>query len=97
MLIVLIIVLIVRGDEIDRVVLLELGADDYLVKLFGFRELVVCIGVVICCINWVMVLIMCAQRIGSLMIDRDVYRVFVDGGGIEVMSKEYVFLVMLVE
>ena len=29
-----------RGDEIDRVILLELGADDYVVKPFGFRELV---------------------------------------------------------
>ncbi|MGB2758116.1 MAG: response regulator transcription factor [Acidimicrobiia bacterium] len=28
------------GDEIDRVSLLELGADDYVVKPFGFRELV---------------------------------------------------------
>ena len=29
-----------RGDELDRVLLLELGADDYVVKPFGFRELV---------------------------------------------------------
>src|SRR5262245_1241100 len=35
-----IIVLTARADEVDRVVLLELGADDYLVKPFGFRELV---------------------------------------------------------
>ena len=35
-----IIVLTARADEIDRVVLLELGADDYVVKPFGFRELV---------------------------------------------------------
>jgi two-component system, OmpR family, response regulator RegX3 len=35
-----IIVVTARGDEVDRVVLLELGADDYLVKPFGFRELV---------------------------------------------------------
>ena len=35
-----IIVLTARGDELDRVLLLELGADDYLVKPFGFRELV---------------------------------------------------------
>ena len=41
-----IIVLTARGDEVDRVVLLELGADDYLVKPFGFRELVARIGAV---------------------------------------------------
>ena len=35
-----IIVVTARGDEVDRVVGLELGADDYLVKPFGFRELV---------------------------------------------------------
>ena len=35
-----IIVVTARGDEIDRVVGLELGADDYVVKPFGFRELV---------------------------------------------------------
>lgn len=34
-----IIVVSARGDEIDRVSLLELGADDYVVKPFGFREL----------------------------------------------------------
>ena len=34
-----IIVLTARGDETDRVVGLEMGADDYLVKPFGFREL----------------------------------------------------------
>jgi DNA-binding response OmpR family regulator len=35
-----IIVLSARAAEVDRVVLLELGADDYVVKPFGFRELV---------------------------------------------------------
>jgi len=35
-----IIVVTARGDEIDRVMLLELGADDDVVKPFGFRELV---------------------------------------------------------
>ncbi len=28
-----------RSDEIDRVVGLELGADDYIIKPFGLREL----------------------------------------------------------
>jgi two-component system response regulator RegX3 len=35
-----IIVLTARGEEMDRVVGLEFGADDYVVKPFGFRELV---------------------------------------------------------
>ena len=35
-----IIVVSARGDESDRVLGLELGADDYLVKPFGLRELV---------------------------------------------------------
>ena len=35
-----IIVISARGEEIDRVLLLESGADDYLVKPFGTEELV---------------------------------------------------------
>lgn len=35
-----IIILTARGEEIDRVMGLELGADDYMVKPFGFRELI---------------------------------------------------------
>jgi DNA-binding response OmpR family regulator len=35
-----IIVVTARGEEVDRVIGLELGADDYLVKPFGIRELV---------------------------------------------------------
>ncbi|WP_136708972.1 response regulator transcription factor [Agromyces sp. H66] len=34
-----VIVVSARGDEFDRVLALEMGADDYLVKPFGFREL----------------------------------------------------------
>ncbi|KQV25920.1 MULTISPECIES: response regulator transcription factor [unclassified Microcella] len=41
-----IIIVSARDDEIDRVVALELGADDYLVKPFGMRELVARIGAV---------------------------------------------------
>lgn len=35
-----IIVVSARSDEIDRVLALEMGADDYVVKPFGMRELV---------------------------------------------------------
>ncbi len=34
-----IIMVTAKGEEVDRVVGLELGADDYIVKPFGFREL----------------------------------------------------------
>ena len=34
-----IILLTAKGDEVDRVVGLELGADDYIAKPFGTREL----------------------------------------------------------
>jgi DNA-binding response OmpR family regulator len=42
-----IIVVTARGEEIDRVLGLELGADDYMVKPFGFRELVARINAVL--------------------------------------------------
>ena len=35
-----VIMLTARGDEIDKVLGLEMGADDYVVKPFGVRELV---------------------------------------------------------
>jgi two-component system, OmpR family, response regulator RegX3 len=42
-----IIVITARGEELDRVLGLELGADDYVVKPFGFRELVARIRAVV--------------------------------------------------
>ena len=42
-----IIVVTAKGEEVDRVVLLELGADDYIVKPFGFRELLARVRAVI--------------------------------------------------
>jgi len=42
-----IIVVTARSEEVDRVVGLELGADDYIVKPFGLRELVARIRAVV--------------------------------------------------
>jgi DNA-binding response OmpR family regulator len=91
-----IIVVTARGDEIDRVLLLEMGADDYLVKPFGFRELVARIGAVtrraVPAGGATPV-----QMLGPLRVDRDARRVFVDGAEVELTRKEYDLLAMLAE
>ncbi len=107
-----IIVLTARGDEIDRVVLLELGADDYLVKPFGFRELVARIGAVTRRSNSSVtadtapsppvtdggpVFRASAQHLGSLTIDRDARRVYVAADMKDLTPKEYDLLAMLAE
>ena len=91
-----IIVLTARGDEIDRVLLLELGADDYLVKPFGFRELVARIGAVTRRTSQPAAP-SAAQQIGLLRIDRDAHRVSVDGVQVELTPKEYELVAMLAE
>jgi len=90
-----IIVVTARGDEVDRVTLLELGADDYVVKPFGFRELVARIRAVL-------------RRTGSetqttdqpitiknLRIDRRAHKVFRGDDTISLTPKEYDLLVYL--
>ena len=91
-----IIVVTARADEIDRVVLLELGADDYVVKPFGFRELVARIRAVLR-------RALPAETPGgadsiavdTLLIDRRRHTVVFDGGPVSLTPKEYDLLVCL--
>jgi two-component system response regulator RegX3 len=91
-----IIVLTARGDEIDRVLLLEMGADDYLVKPFGFRELVARIGAVTRRVA-APASLPSVQELGRLSLDRDAHRVHVDEVELELTPKEYELLAMLAE
>lgn len=95
-----IIVITARGDEVDRVVGLELGADDYMVKPFGFRELVARIRAV-------------TRRVatrteddtdgepdpvlrsGPLEVDTRTRRVTVDGDEVTLTRKEFDLLALL--
>jgi two-component system, OmpR family, response regulator RegX3 len=91
-----IIVVTARGDEIDRVLLLELGADDYLVKPFGFRELVARIGAVTRRTGGAPPPASVVQ-LGPLRIDLDARRVHVADVEIELTPKEYELLTMLAQ
>lgn len=89
-----VIMLTARGEEIDRVVGFELGAEDYVVKPFSVRELVLRIRAIL-------------RRskteppgaktieFGCLRIDRDAHRVWVEGKEIELTALEFRLLVLL--
>lgn len=91
-----IIVVTARSDEIDRVVLLELGADDYVVKPFGFRELVARIRAVLRRTASVPGQTPPATlEVGALTIDLRGRSVEFEGGVVVVTPKEYDLLVCL--
>ncbi|HZJ27884.1 MAG TPA: response regulator transcription factor [Acidimicrobiia bacterium] len=90
-----IIVLTARGEEVDRVVALELGADDYVVKPFGFRELVARIHAVMR--RRGPRIDDAPQPVGPITIDRRSHRVSVDGEEIALTPKEYDLLALLAE
>ena len=89
-----VIVVTARGDEVDRVVGLELGADDYVVKPFGLRELVARIRAVV-------------RRAAAgpstgampqrLVVDRRTREVILDGNEVALMPKEFDLLALLAE
>ena len=92
-----IIVVTARSDEIDRVVLLELGADDYVVKPFGFRELVARIRAVLRRVGQPDSPSSDAESVvvGPLVIDRRRHAVSFDGEPVALTPKEYDLLLCL--
>ena len=93
-----IIVVTARGEEIDRVVGLELGADDYLVKPFGFRELLARIRAVSRRATGRMEAETDGiQQLDRLRLDRRSRRVHVDDDEIALAPKEFDLLALLAE
>jgi two-component system phosphate regulon response regulator PhoB len=91
-----VLMLTARGEEIDRVVGFEIGADDYVVKPFSVRELVLRVGAIL----------RRAQgeregpalvEFGRLKLDRAAHRVWVDEVEIELTVLELKLLVTLFE
>lgn len=89
------IVITARSDEIDRVTLLDLGADDYVVKPFGFRELAARIRAVLRRARPEPAAEV--QHLGPIELDRRRRRVTVAATEIQLTPKEFDLLAFLAE
>ena len=89
-----IIMVTAKGEEVDRVVGLEVGADDYLVKPFGIRELIARIRAVTRRTSE-RPTTQQAVKVGSLELDTRSRRVSVDGAEIDLTPKEFDLLALL--
>jgi two-component system response regulator RegX3 len=91
-----IIVVTARADEVDRVIGLELGADDYMVKPFGFRELLARIRAVTRR-RAPRAPESAPVRVGALMIDPRTREVRVGDREVSLTPKEFDLLALLAE
>ena len=92
-----VIVVTARSEEVDRVVGLELGADDYIVKPFGFRELVARIRAVMRRRHPTSADAATTVRVGALTVDRRTREVTVSDGEIALTPKEFDLLSLLAD
>ena len=90
-----IIMVTARGEEVDRVVGLELGADDYVVKPFGLREVVARIRAVTRRVGGRSDDV--RLHVGELEVDVRARRVALAGKPIELTAKEFDILAVLAE
>jgi len=90
-----IIMLTAKGEEIDRILGLELGADDYIVKPFSSREVVARIKAVLRRINAAQEEADKAVRIHGLEISIANYDVRINGERIQLTPKEVEILYLL--
>ncbi|MBV6410507.1 MAG: response regulator [Burkholderiales bacterium] len=91
-----IIMLSARGEEVDRIVGLEVGADDYLPKPFSHRELLARVAAVLrrrqpAAARGRL------RRFGPFEVDLDAHRLMRNGEEIELSGAEFALLKVLVE
>lgn len=92
-----VVMLTAKGEEIDRVVGFELGADDYIVKPFSSRELVLRIRAILRRSAAEVKEGGATHRIGPIAIDTDRHRVTVDDEPVDLTTTEYKLLLTLAE
>ena len=92
-----ILMLTARGDATDRIVGLEIGADDYLPKPFDPRELLARLGAVLRRTRPNAAAGPAPLRFGRLTIDRQARVVLVDGKRRELTGRQFDLLALLAE
>ncbi len=92
-----VLMLTAKGDPLDRIIGLELGADDYLPKPFEPRELLARIRAVLRRRTEGAPATTAAMRFGSLEIDRDARAVTVAGKACELTAYQFDLLVAMAE
>jgi DNA-binding response OmpR family regulator len=98
-----ILMLTARTDEVDRVVGLEVGADDYLTKPFSMRELLARVKALLRRVRLIRAEVAGEQDLpkteqlafGDLVIDLDRREVLVEGESLRLKPKEFELLVFL--
>ena len=91
-----IIMLTAKAEEVDRIVGLELGADDYLTKPFSPRELVLRVKSVIRRTDSSGP-VDNTMKVGDIQVDRSRYEVLVKGKPLEFTATEFKLLALLME
>ncbi len=87
-----IIMLTARAEETDRVVGLEIGADDYVTKPFNMRELMARVKSVLRRTSPQEALVQAMVRAGNIMIDPNRYEVRIDERPVTLSPKEFELL-----
>jgi DNA-binding response OmpR family regulator len=93
-----IIMLTARGEELDRIIGLELGADDYVVKPFSARELIARIRAVMRRTAEVVTAAPARDdriEIGDVVLESSMRRVTLAGDEVDLTRKEYELLALL--
>jgi two-component system phosphate regulon response regulator PhoB len=92
-----VVVLSARGEEVDRVVLFELGADDYVRKPFSVRELVLRLRAVLRRTSARSAPTKPVVTIGPIVLDREAHRCTVDGRDVVLTPIEFKLLGTLMD
>ena len=86
-----------KGEEIDRVVGFEVGADDYVVKPFSSRELILRIKALLRRQSGVKANAMQVLEFSIFKVDRAAHRVWIDGKEVQLTALEFKLLAVLLQ